>query len=160
MDLNNKDSNECVRQFVKSFVWKNRQERLLEMINKNNWRKFTNEIFNKQFEHNLNPYTSLFIKSSITLIDLAELCPQIAKANECCVIDYENISIFSAKSSNFLVDLEDYFETTCILSFIPGELAVFSSEYKALCFHMKGFNGILAKHPKFINIVDKSMYKR
>lgn len=160
MVLNRKDQNECVKQFVKSFVWKNRQERLIEMINNNNWRKFTEEIFIKPGEHYLDTYVCVFLKNSITLNELTEVCPQIAKVKECCVIDYQRESVYNIKIKNLLVDLDEYFENTCILSFVPGEIAVYCSEYKALCCHMKGFDGILYTHPKFMNIIDKKIYKK
>ena len=107
----------------------------------------------------LDPRTTLHCKSGITLAVITSACPELSSINTCVLTDYDkDVTGKVCETSEFYRNPQAlYASNALIISFVPGELAVYSMEgFVALCFRKKEFNGILATLPQFKNIVDKS----
>jgi len=150
--------NTCEWKFIKSFILKERQTRYLEMLSKGNHGKFLDEMCGKIWRY-LDPCTSVHCRSSVTLVEIAEACPELSKVSTCYVTDYDTNSIGRVcKTSKFYINPKALRASNAmIITFIPGELAVYSLEgYVALCLRKQDFDGVLATLPQFKNTVDRS----
>ena len=96
--------NTCEWKFIKSFILKERQTRYLEMLSKGNHGKFLDEMCGKIWRY-LDPCTSVHCRSSVTLVEIAEACPELSKVSTCYVTDYDTNSIGRVcKTSKFYIN--------------------------------------------------------
>ena len=150
--------NTCEWKFVKTFVRKERQDRYLEMLKKGNQTKFLDEMRGRMWRF-LDPQVSLHCRHGITLTEIEVACPQLKKVSICYVTNFDTMEINQSHDTQEYYTKSNalYASSAVIITFIPGELAIYSlEEYVALCYQIKGFAGILATLPQFKDIVDKS----